>query len=231
MVYKVGRAIQPNEQIFLNYGPKANEDLLSHFGFTLSKNVCDVLHIDIQGQHDDDNDDDKGKGGTHNLILYENCSLAKTLDACRASSVIDQSQHTTTVSITTSAAIYGCVGNTGDGNGSGSGHEDEDEGSSSRWFAQMLKAENDPDTPVMIDLSLENIGTPISKNNERRALELLENILVPIESWVIETPPDSSSDNLSLCFKSDVEEYKRGQQFVAISVLLKIRALKKLLIE
>ena len=159
MVYKVGRAIQANEQIFLNYGPKANEDLLSHFGFTLPNNVCDVLHIDIQGQHDDDHhNDEKGKEGeTHHLILYESCSLAKTLDACRASSVIDRSQHTTTTTVSITTAIYECVG---DGDG--------DEGSSSRWFAQMLKAEKDPDTPVMFDLSLENIGTPISKNNERR---------------------------------------------------------------
>ena len=38
VVYTVGRTIQANEQIFLNYGPKSNEDLLAHFGFCLDKN-------------------------------------------------------------------------------------------------------------------------------------------------------------------------------------------------
>ena len=47
VVYTVGRTIQANEQIFLNYGPKSNEDLLAHFGFCLDKNICDVLRIEI----------------------------------------------------------------------------------------------------------------------------------------------------------------------------------------
>lgn len=41
--YSNGRTLHAGEQVFLNYGPRSNEDLLAHFGFTLKSNVCDTV--------------------------------------------------------------------------------------------------------------------------------------------------------------------------------------------
>jgi hypothetical protein len=47
ILYSNGRTLKSGEQIFLNYGPRSNADLLAHFGFTLRDNVCDTAVVDV----------------------------------------------------------------------------------------------------------------------------------------------------------------------------------------
>jgi len=47
ILYSNGRTLKSGEQIFLNYGPRSNEDLLAHFGFTLRDNMCDTAIVNV----------------------------------------------------------------------------------------------------------------------------------------------------------------------------------------
>ena len=53
ILYSNGRTLKSGEQIFLNYGPRSNEDLLAHFGFTLRDNMCDtaIVHLGFPGKN------------------------------------------------------------------------------------------------------------------------------------------------------------------------------------
>jgi hypothetical protein len=203
IVYKVGRTISAEEQIFLNYGPKSNEDLLSHFGFTLSNNVCDALRIVIGG----------------NIVcLFEGCEISEALDAARLSCTPSEPNKMkvklSDIYILEEDEELSVFDDT---------HGD---GGTSHWFAGMMKNEEGEDNG-RVDFS--TIGTPCSRENELLALCTLESILKPFEMQNVHKL-NGNDRATSSSFSTDILEYRLGQRKVAASVLSILRTLKQRLI-
>ena len=211
MVYTVGRTIQADEQIFLNYGPKTNEDLLSHFGFTLPNNRCDVLHMSLlPTAHIHGN---TVNNQVFKIQLYEGCLLATALNTARASVVKRLGTSFNSFSIGDISTVYHVDAPEADS--SAASVAGSTGGSSSLWFAKMMQDEKQE--TITIDFS--TIGRVISKANEREALETLEQMLMRFK------PSSHPIDGDS--FALDVAVYTNGQHQVAASVLGQIVELKK----
>jgi hypothetical protein len=233
MCYKVGRTIHANEQIFLNYGPKANEDLLSYFGFTLQNNICDVIHVVFPKQDLIDSDkfvnvDDGSKDHSRELdilsdvviSLYQGCLLKQVLNVARRycwlyfsgeekslsiSDVIDFSLRNKKCEI---SDVYN-IDNSDDG---------DDSTATSRWFEEIMQ-EGEVET---IDLT--SIGRPLSRENEQISLNYLKSLIT--KSFPLVTDKD---DNQSP-FAADVVMYKHGQYEVAKSIIDRVSQLQEKLI-
>ena len=217
VVYTVGRTIQANEQIFLNYGPKSNEDLLAHFGFCLDKNICDVLRIEITPSAPGTASATSTLLLSQEIVLYEGCHLGKALDVCRE--VVSDGLETTANEVVYKQEQI----------------KEDDDGevalsSSAAWFAQMTREEEDRKNGVVwIDLS--TIGTPRSKMNENDALIFLENILIQQEKISATAGNDvGEMDVEGVAFKADANTYKKGLNRVTTSVLSQVRAMVQQLI-
>ena len=232
MEYKVGRTISKDSQIFLNYGPKANEDLLSHFGFALNNNICDVLHLQLTST-------------SNEIGLYEGCHLKQILDECREAVATEKkkSQKDDVDGERRIDGVYDKTAGIGDSNGDSTGDDDnasvaETSSSSATWFAQMMKEEKEGNKNNTIDMSITNIGTPRNKRNEQLALEKLEHILleyvddkvavIGTSGAVVDTSAvvDTCS-SITTEIKEDVEIYKNGLKRVAKTILIRVRQLKE----
>jgi hypothetical protein len=205
VVYKVGRTIQQNEQIFLNYGPKSNLDLLSHFGFCLHRNICDVLKVEINGEE---------------VTMYEDCQIAIALNLCREVASVKQPGSGECDSQEQQLNNVYVIDDDDDNDDCGNG------GGSAAWFQQMLKEEETNEKSRTVLLS--TIGTPLSKDNEKLALTLMKNLVQPFIG-VAEMNDTRKVDADRLSFESDVHTYLKGVERVALFVSSTVCTLEKML--
>ncbi len=200
--YSCGRALPAGAQIFLNYGVRGNEELLSYFGFCLADNLADVVTLDLVGH------------GVARLYV-EGPVPATLLDFARAACNSNSAGRPTGNAI---HSVYKVPLQEKGGDVGGGG--------SAAWFAQLLREEAAGGGGGGSDLiDFDAIGTVTSAENEHQALKwvvaLLDRRIAdlggdggggggggggdprPISPSV--TPPWDAA------FVHDVGVYKRGQ--------------------